>query len=79
MKVNCIPEMKDRIYQLRMAIQCNGYDIVHAECGCPAGRRPHGSCKCIAALSFALVDFCRNGVLPEFLTCTDKLQQWNRP
>ena len=79
-KANCIPEMrKDRIYLLHMALQCNGYDIVHAECGCPAGKGPQGSCKHIAALSFALVDFCRLGVRPEFLTCTDKLQQWNRP
>ena len=63
-KANCIPEMrKDRVYLLRVAIQCNGYDIVHAECGCPAGRGPHGSCRHIAAL-FALVDFCRYGVLP---------------
>ena len=75
MKENCIPEIrKDRVYLLRMAIQCNGYDIEHAECGCSAGRGPHGGCKDIAAL-FALVDFCRHGVLPEFLTCMDKLQQ----
>ena len=77
---NCIPEMrKDRIYLLRMAVQCNGYDIVHDKCGYPARKGPHGSRKHTAALSFALVDFCRHGVLPEFLTCTDKLQQWNRP
>ena len=35
--------------------------------------------KHIAALSYAQDDFCRLGVLPEFLTCTDKLQQRNRP
>ena len=29
-KANCIPQMKDGIYQLCMAIQCNGYDIIHA-------------------------------------------------
>ena len=33
----------------------------------------------IAALSYALADFCRLGVVSDFLTCTDKLQQWNQP
>ena len=36
-----------------------GYNY-HAECGCPAGKGPHGSCKHIALLAYALVDFCKN-------------------
>lgn len=61
-----------------MALRTDGYDIAHAQCECPAGIGPHGSCKHIAALSYTLADFCRRGELPEFLTCTDQLQQWNR-
>lgn len=41
--------------------------------------RPHASCKHVAALCYALVDFSRFRHLPEFFTCTDKLQEWNRP
>ena len=79
-RAKCVPEMrKDRVYMLALALQANSLDIVHAECGCPAGRGPHGSCKHIAALCYALVDFFRLGSLPEFLTCTEKLQQWNQP
>ena len=33
----------------------------------------------VAALTYALVDFSRNKSLPEYRTCTDMLQQWNRP
>ena len=31
------------------------------------------------ALSYALADFSRLCILPEFQTATDKLQQWNQP
>ena len=40
---------------------------------------PSGSCKHIAALCYAFSDFCKCGSVPEFLTCTDKLQSWNKP
>ena len=80
LRAKCVPEMrKDRIYKLGLALQADSFDITHAECGCPAGKGPHGSCKHIAALCYALADFCRLGVLPDFLTCTEKLQQWNCP
>ena len=80
LKANCIPEMrKDRVYHVRMALSKDGYDVSHVECGCPAGIGPHGSCKHIGALAYALADFCKRGAVPEFLTCTEQLQQWNRP
>ena len=79
-KAICLPQMrKDKDYKVHMALRTDGYDIAHAQCECPAGIGPHGSCKHIAALSYTLADFCRRGELPEFLTCTDQLQQWNRP
>ena len=49
---------KDRVYLLKMALKSEGNDIIFAECGCPAGKGPRGSCKHIAALSYAiLVEF----------------------
>ena len=72
--------------QLKRWLQCHNAfldvetsDIVAAECGCPAGRGPYASCKHIGALCYSLEEFSRFGHLPEFLTCTDQLQQWNRP
>ena len=67
------------MYKLSLALQADSLDISHAECGCLTGKGPHGSCKHITALSYTLADFCRMGGLPEFLTCTDKFQQWNQP
>ena len=78
-RASCLPEMKkDRIYKLKLALnsQC---DVIVAECGCPAGKAPHGSCKHIGALCYALAEFCKLGITPQFLTCTDRLQSWNKP
>ena len=78
-KSKCLPEMrKDRVYLMIVALKSKEYDVVLAECGCPAGKGPYGSCKHIAALTYALADFSRLCILPEFQTATDKLQQWNQ-
>lgn len=77
-RAKCIPEMrKNQVYELGVALEGNTLDISQTECGCPAGKGPRGSCKHIAALCYTLADFCQLGVVPEFLTCTDRLQQWN--
>ena len=79
-QAKCLPKMrKDKVYLLQMVLKSDEYDIIFAKCGCPAGKAPHGSCKHIAALSFALADFSRLKSLPELQTCTDVLQQWNQP
>ena len=60
MKAKWIPEMRnDRVYFVQMALTMDSFDVMNVQCGCPAGRGPHGSCKHIAALSYALADFCR--------------------
>ena len=70
---------KDRIYKIYFLLDKETLDIMRAECGCPAGKGPHASCKHIAALCYALEEFSRFGKLPDFLTSTEKLQQWNKP
>ena len=76
----CLPEMrKDRVYSVKMALQSTSFDIIGAECGCPAGQGPTGSCKHIGALSYAIADFVQFRASPDYQTCTDVLQQWNRP
>jgi len=55
---SCLPEMKkDHIYKVQINISINTSDVSGAECSCPAGRGPHGSCKYITASLFALEDF----------------------
>ena len=73
--------MTDNItYAIRMIISTSNSDILHAQCGCPAGCGPKGSCKHIAAMCYALEDFshiknlCENPV-----ACTSQLQTWNQP
>ena len=78
LKASCLPEMrKDRVYSLYLILDSpqSACDIVYAVCGCPAGAGPTGSCKHISALCS---EFCYLGSMPEFRTCTEKLQQWNK-
>ena len=76
----CIPEMKkDHIYKINLVLDKETLDIAQTECGCPAGKGPHASCKHIAALCYALEEFSRFGKLQDFLTSTERLQQWSKP
>ena len=78
-KGNCLPEMrKDCVYKLIMRLGSD-LNIISAQCGCPAGKGPTASCKHIGALCYAFANFCACGKLPDFITCTEKLQEWNRP
>ena len=80
LRASCLPEMrKDRIYKIAQTLNSQTLDIVYATCGCPAGKGPSGSCKHISALCFAFAEFCKCGAIPGFLTCTNKLQSWNKP
>ena len=75
-QAKCLPEMrKDWTYKLLLVLELDAFDIVAAECGCPAGKGPYGSSKHIGALCYALEDFSSFGRLPDFLTSTDQLQQ----
>ena len=78
-KWDCLPEMrKDCVYKLIIHLGSD-LNIISARCGCPAGKGPTASCKHIGALCYALANFCACGKLPDFIACTEKLQEWNRP
>ena len=74
---------KDRVYKIKVNLATDSSNICLAECSCPAGRGPRGSCKHIAATLFALENF--NTVCEEVqedyddVSCTSKLQTWNKP
>ena len=79
-KSDCLSEMrKDRVYKILLSLHNSSYDIATACCGCPVGKGPTASCKHIGALCYALVSFCRLKALPDFVTPTERLQEWNRP
>ena len=82
-KGKCLPEMKkDRVYELQMCIDTTNSSVKGAECTCPAGQGPSGSCKHIAAFCYALEDFVRTRDKLEGndqVSCTSVLQQWNKP
>lgn len=85
-KGKCLPEMKkDRVYVLKVQINIDSSSVTKAECTCPAGCGPTGSCKHIAALCFAIEDFIRTRdtalsiECEGQISCTSVLQQWNRP
>ena len=72
---------KDCVYQIKLSFSKS--NVTFAECTCPAGRGPCGSCKHIAAARFTLEDFLTlYGHLKESVetvSCTKKLQTWNYP
>ena len=82
-KCRCLPEMKkDRVYNITVTISTETSNVDLAECSCPAGRGPHGSCKHIAATLFALENFhtfYEEAKTEDEISCTSKLQQWNQP
>ena len=50
-KAKCIPGLRnDRVCLVQMVLTMDAYDVVNAQCSCPAGKGPCGSCKHTAAL-----------------------------
>ena len=82
-KVVCLPEMKkDHLYSVFLTIGITSCNVKKAECSCPAGHGPLGSCKHIAALCFCLEDFVKSkrSILDAGgEACTFMLQKWNQP
>ena len=60
-KAVCLPEMKNgHLYSVFLAIGITSCNVKKAECNCPAGHGPLGSCKHSAALCFCLEDFVKS-------------------
>jgi len=79
-KADCGPEMKKgTMYRMVISLCRGSWQVNSAICGCPAGRGPRTLCKHKGALCYALANFCLFVQLPEFLSCTDVKQTWNRP
>lgn len=80
-KAKCLPEMKkDLVYDLKLFLYTTDGAIKVAECKCPAGKGPTGSCKHIAALCYALEDFNKTRHSEDGeVSCTSLLQQWSMP
>jgi len=55
------------------------FDNVSARCGCPAGKGPHAAVSTWLPSVMLYRSFAVSKTnLPDFLTCTDQLQEWNR-
>ena len=59
---------KNNIYKTIVSLSNVSYEIISAECGCKAGKGPKASCKHIGTFCYALVEFCKSGQIPDFLT-----------
>ena len=79
----CLPEMrKDRMYKIKVNIFVCSSSVMFAECGCPTGLGPHGSCKHVDAILHALEDFHHLYMVlkdDDDESCTSRLQTWNQP
>ena len=67
------------VYSLKLCLCTQSWDVTYAECGCPAGTAPGGSCKHIAALCYALEEYGRISSIRSPTACTSQLQKWNHP
>ena len=70
------------MYNLTLRISVETSSVDFAECSCPAGRGPHGSCKHIAPTMFVLENFYsfyEEARSEDEISCTSKLQKWNQP
>ena len=66
----CLAHMRQLTYKLMLMLN-DEWDIIHANCGCPAGSGPNCACKHVAVLCCALEDFNKTFVLPENIpSCT---------
>jgi hypothetical protein len=76
-KVNA--QMKKEEYTVYVHLLCDSGRVVHASCGCPAGKG--GCCKHVDALLFQLLDYKELELteVPVKISCTEKLQSWNVP
>ena len=70
---------KDRTYKVVLSLSNSKWNINGASCGCPAGKGPCATCKHIGAFCYLFQSFYENGTIPEFFTCTQRLQDWNKP
>ena len=67
---HCLAQMRQQSYKMVLMLNEAG-DIIHGNCGCPAGSGPTCTCKHVAALCYALEDFVKTFVLPEDIpSCT---------
>ena len=79
LRAYCLPEMKkDITYKVELSILNGKWEISGTICRCPAGKGPAATCKHIGALCYLFQSFCENGTMPEFFTCTQRLQEWSQ-
>ena len=76
----CLPEMKKNVeYKLKIVLRKSDGKILYASCGCIAGKGPNGSCKHIGSFCYAIEEFVELGFSRGYVSCTSKLQEWNKP
>ena len=67
------------MYKVVISLHKDSFDVVTTFCGCPAGKGPTARYKHIGALCYVVISFCTLKRLPDFVTPTERLQEWNRP
>ena len=65
-------------YYFKLKFDSHG-DIMATHCECVAVKRPHGTCKHIAAVFMMLQHFKESGELLVGRSCTENLQSFHRP
>jgi hypothetical protein len=71
--------MKKKVaYNVRIKLESSG-EIENADCECPAGKGPFGTCKHTAAMLLMLCSFAKSGDIAVEKACTESLQIFHHP
>lgn len=73
---------KDHEYSATVILQQEPASVLEANCICPAGKGPWGSCKHLAPLCYCLENFVKmrsTAIQLNEASCTSVLQKWNHP
>ena len=70
---------KDRVYKVILILNLGTFNVVGDGCECPTGKGPQSSCKHLGSLCYSLEKYSHLEKSPEYPTCTDNIQEWNKP
>ena len=78
-KGDCSASMKPEMRQVKVTLNQDTGEVIHAVCSCPAGKSSY--CNHVMALLFELADFSLHGYkeVPEDIACTSGSRRWGIP
>ena len=79
-RAKCLLEMrKDKLYKVIALLSSVNSDILTVKMWLSCCGWTTGNMQAYGSTCYALANFCYCGQIPDFVTSTERLQEWNRP